>query len=501
MKSGKFFLKAVFVLFITASVIGLSSCTWFKEFVPEFDEENLAAQAVVTVSGGNFSEGNDWLRKNNSYLTINSLASAVLEIEFDFGTETELNTVVLKEKGTAAGVFVIYAYSALGVWEKVYQADGIGAYRICYLEAAATDKIKIEISEISGKTKIETVEIFDVEEKQSAFRVFQDIKFEGNNILAIKNDPLKAASFVSGLKNVTDIVVTNAYGYFHTQVPPGQRNRNPVAEEKYYGVRGTGELSRFENNFNALKSLIDGTQINIWCRPDIDQGDYYGAINAVSTAEFIYRTKDDVITKFSVFLTKYGFYGADFYWDYPSHLYHWRAYNQLVTDTAEYTKVSVTSSLNEFRLDSKAKAVTESFRLLTHDTAINGYAEMFAAVQKAIRSLGLPKEKIVLSLPLYGIDDGGAHYDYASMVTGNNTDGYVGSLGKWANTALITAGEASVSVNFSGFALTRDYTLLSIECGLFGVSLSDVAFDAPYEYEYSLRKAVSEVVSGRIKNT
>ncbi|MDR1940583.1 MAG: hypothetical protein LBQ40_07330 [Clostridiales bacterium] len=486
---------------IILSVSILSACSRYGELIPVFSETDLAAQAAVRVSGeADYFEARDWNGRGGVFLTVNFAGKGVFVV-IDFGKEVSFNSVVIKEKGSSVAEFEISALnSATGEYERLYASSGIGDDRICNVGETTSAKLWVTILKTDGKAKIDKISVYDAGGASEGFRVVEHVKFSDNNIADIRDDAAKAAAFSLHYAAVTDVVITDAYGFFHGQVSPGTRNQNAIAEETYYGARekvNAGQYAankaRFKENLDALRVLIDNPDIRIWCSVGIEQLDYGGALSSIATSEFIFRARNDRNDKLKVFFEENELYGLVFSWNAvpPGHFYEWRAYNQLIDDAAQYANVSVSLSIPNFKVYGSAKQNVEMYILdvayiFNKKGESRAYENAVQTLHRASAGNVFDAKKIVLNIPAYGKTATGDVSPYSDTVTGDADAGFFGLLGKLSD----NYGD----FYFNGFASVRDNTLLAIKAGIMGVGLSNVFDDAPYEYAYSLGGAIAEVI-------
>jgi hypothetical protein len=251
--------------------------------------------------------------------------------------------------------------------------------------------------------------------------------------------------------------------------------------------------------------MTAGKNIRLWLDIDLLHFDRKGNPDNNFTAQFLERTRRDVETKLRE-LRRYGnLYGVSFTWDYPSHPYHWRAISQTLVETDYFTNVAFNIKPWDLNIGAKAKRVVVMFNVIGYDTPDeNGYFGTkyvggAKSIRNAVKSLGLSIDKLVLGVPSFGKATDGSEMTEAYRAAvlsnplgefSNKIDGfkYVGANGNSVETTMF----------FNGYAAVRDKTLFALYDGLMGISLSDMLADAPYSYEYSLHKAIEEVVKGRV---
>lgn len=111
--------------------------------------------------------------------TGNSGDSAV----FRFETETEINTVVLKESGNTITSFRIYAD---GEETPIYGNDYIGGYRYCAFETKEVSSLRIEVLSSDSKWVLTSLEAYLIENRPDDFEVMSYINVDTAYLLSSK---------------------------------------------------------------------------------------------------------------------------------------------------------------------------------------------------------------------------------------------------------------------------------------------------------------------------
>ncbi|MDR3263844.1 MAG: hypothetical protein LBT30_05990 [Clostridiales bacterium] len=503
---------APIIVAVILSVMFLPIGSWFKAATPKFGENIAKSAAVDAGSDGVKYKAGKNLFTGAPYLSFAATDGSVY-IELDFAAERSFDTIVLSEPTDNVGLFRIYKTEG-NAEVLIYESDKIGKYCLCYIEYSLSSKIRIEITESNGAVNLKSVEIYTAARRidsPSPLRVVQYLDFSKTDITVLEGLPTN--DFSGYYDVVTDVVITGAVALYYAAPQKGEKNWFNTCTLTFYGEAGGSPGSqrdtakgnsasemRFEANLDALKRIIGDRNVRIWVRTDIKQKDFDGIDSNKYTAEFIHRTRSDVDVKLTYLVAYYGVYGMNFYWDTPENAYQWGAYGRFVKECSNQVKVFVTVSACNMKLNKKAIQKAEMIDIIGYDTTDkNGYTgtayESGAkAIRNAVKSLGIPKEKMILSISSTGTatDGSGTTVDYGSA-----------ALGKWSNLLYdyqYADGDGNIlksSVYFSGYAVTRDKTLLAIDTGLCGVSLSDALADAPYSYEYSLHRAIGEVKNYR----
>ncbi len=452
---------------------GLSDSLCLNPVKLEFESCNLVQEADIAVSTNSALK---YTLEDNSTLTYWKSGKANgAYIEIDFGAPTEIDTVVLTELTDNVKLFKIYAMTDNG-YASIYEQDRIMTYRLCDLDSTVTDKIKIELSEIYDEVKIGSVEVYNEKRSDEKFRVadYATMAYYSNHLF-------DADYFEDYFEVTTDLILFSA-----------------VHLDKQGNIVFTDGEEIFAEIVEKAKKAIGDKDVNIWCTvlfqfqsddPELDNNDYI--------RNFLKKNMSVITGNLKAFTEKYDLDGIDFDWEHPTELDQFAAYNKLITETAEFTKVSVACTTWNFLFSDKAVRAVDHFNLMSYDifdsrgNHSNIYDGGRAAIEKMI-GFGVPKEKIFLGIP-----------SYCRPVNG---DGYWGSynshpeLGKYGNKIedeiyYIDGEMRSEDVYYNSYTDFRDKTALSLQFGCGGVMIFNMHSDIPFSEENSLHRAVYDALN------
>jgi hypothetical protein len=496
-------------------------------FTLNFTEKNLAldAEIVYTGAGGHYHADENWITEEGKYFAtervLNWLPNSA-GIEFRWKEAIAINAVALAEHTAAKDastnqvippgysdavvLFRIYALGDDGTWNMVYEGDRVGTENIYYLEEQRTTALRIEFSDLNGPMQLETAGVYHLEkiEKKTTngFKVSQYLRMDDNDIVNRIGDP----GFTGYYDVVTDVIIFDAI-YLDANGAP-----------LFYNDPAGGE-ARFTANWKALKTIIGSRPVRVWATVLFDQftespgGGRHKDLDA--TAEMVINNRDAVNAGLKALVEQYGLYGIDYDWEFPNSDRHWTAYNQILSDTSTFTKVSVAISPWGFRAAPEIIEKIEHFNVMAYDIFdLRGYHSTmmtggYEPVDVLLKAGVFPKEKLLLGIPTYGRTtnrSGNAWPEYGKTVVknangmaGGAANGYTGSLGKWTNhiqqfSYKEDGMEKSCSAYLNGYAMVRDKTLFALEAGIGGLMIFRAKCDAPYDYRYSLHRAVKEVL-------
>ncbi len=468
-------LLSVIIIIMTAlgNWFGLSDSLCLNPVKLEFESCNLVQEADIIVSQ---NAALKYTLEDNSTLTYwKSGKDNGAYIEIDFGKLTEIDTVVLTELTDNVKLFKIYAMTD-NAYESIYEQDRIMTYRLCDLDSTLTDKIKIEFTEIYDEVKIGSVQVYNEKRQDENFRVtdYATLAYFANHLF-------DADYFEDYFEVTTDIILFSA-----------------VHLDKQGNIVFSDGEELFSEIVEKVKKSIGDKDVNLWCtvlfqlqsdNPKKDNNDYI--------RDFLNNNMNTITQKLKAFAEKYALDGIDFDWEHPTELDQFSAYNKLITETAEFTKVSVACSTWNFLFSNKAIRAVDHFNVMSYDifdsrgNHSNIYDGGRASIEKMI-GLGVPKDKIFLGIP-----------SYCRPV---NADGYWGSynshpeLGKYGNKVedeiyYIDGEMRTQDVYFNSYTDFRDKTALSLQFGCGGVMIFNMHSDIPFEEENSLHKGVYDALN------
>lgn len=451
------------VLVITMTVLCASMLVACKDIAPAlFSEENLAASAKI-----NRTE-------------INGIKNGRTEI--NFGETKTFNTLVLKEKNDNVTKFQLF-YKRGEEFVMFYEQDRIDQYRVCAFEEINTDILRIDIISTKGKTKVNSVEVYNVQKKEKDIIVSEYMTTEKQVVQRLKDDE----GFRGYFNIMTDLIIIGEIGL--------DSNANIDYRE---------EEQDFIDDLEALRYAMGDNKVRI--RPTIhfDMGSYD------ETRDFINTHKEKIGLTLRDFCVKHDLAGVDFDWEYPQTSSQWKAYDTIINVTAQALNTlgkNVSVALPHWGVRLK-KSTIENIafvNLMSYDIfdSRGDHASIYTAGAEAVAKLnraGVPLNKICLGLSFYGRTtnrSGSAwpdyNYDYNNGAT----------LGKWGNYLesfeYIEDGETKTcDAYLNGYAINRDKTAYAIAAELGGIMIFRAKCDTPYTYEYSLHKAVEEAINQRI---
>ncbi len=466
--------KAVLIILLiavsTSYFFVLTGCS-ARRYEPAFSEPNLAKGAQITGRSDNPTRAIDGKRQTTVALGQDDF------LELDFGEQVTFDTVVLREKGDSVQEFSLSIWQN-DVWEIIYIQDRILQYRVCALERTTTSKLQLSINKSTDAVILQEIEVYNTKKQEKDFRVSQYLRMDKDDIVALEGN----ADFSGYYDVVTDVIIFDTV-YFNADATP----------------HFIGGKAAFDANFQALKRIIGNRSVRIWLTVFFDQYSN-GAKDYDGTVAFLKKNEKQYLKAIGNLVEEYNLYGIDYDWEYPQKARHWIAYSRIVVKTAKITKVSVASApWHGFGLG--AIKAMHHVNLMTYDIFdLRGdHCNIYVGTVESAAGLlnkGFPKEKLYLGLPFYGRTVNKSEHAWPLYSEDFN-------LGKWGNFIADynydANGTAEVSSAYlNGYAMIRDKTATAIAMGLGGVMIFRAKCDMPYSYEYSLHRAIGEVIEERV---
>lgn len=453
------------------SLLGDVDLSVRKPTVPVYEETNLALHA---------SFDNAAAEKNlTDYYSFTTFSLDEGEsVTIDFGKKTSLNSVVLEEDGDNVELFRFYKYVD-GEWEMFYEQQRILSYRLCFFEQIETEKLKIEMVECIEPVKLKNLEVYNLA-KKDPIKVSQYLSFGD---IVSKRDT-GDEGFSGYYDVVTDVIVIGQIRL--------DENGNVTFEK--------GE-EFFAENLQALKDIIGDRPVRIWLTVLFGVKGQNGQSNLDTTKDFLNANLDRIGENLKRdVVEKYGVYGIDYDWEYPTEKAQWRAYGDLINKTAEFTKVSVALAGWGSGVPFDAVRNIEHVNVMTYDMfdGRGDHSNIEVGTVSSMKNMmknGFKKEQILLGIPAYGRDALG------TVEAWPNYRGNEDKLGKFnkivhgvqvhdENGNLVTT-----DAYIQSYAEARDKTKYAQEVGAGGVMLFQAVCDSPYTYEYSLHRGIGEAIN------
>lgn len=476
----------VIILVLTATM--LVGCANFEKYV-DIEEPNLVADAVISAQTSTKNDGNLIDGKDGSVATFTTKGSY---IDIDFNKQVTFNNIVLKESTDNVDLFRIHALVD-GKWEMIYEQDRILKYRMCYVENTTTSQIRIEVVELRDVVKIKELEVYNIAKKDTSdFRVTQYLTIinrdEDKNITTFDLNQVKDDEGFSGNYDVvTDVMLIG--------------NIKLTKEGKVGFLSGITE-EQFAENLTILRQII-GTR-NVKIRATIFNNPY-GDLKEDNA--LLNDKRSEINASVKAFVEKYKLDGIDYDWEYPTKGSHWKTYGQLVSDTAEYTSVSVALPPWGIKFSKDTIDDIDFVNVMTYDLfdKRGDHSNIYVGGIKGIDDLvnsGFDLDQICIGLPSYARTTNGSGDAWPEGAA------FTEELGKWGNIIkdfpYVTKvdgvlQEKTCDAYLNGYAISRDKTMLALQAKIGGIMIFRARCDSPYTYEYSMHRAINDTLTAMKK--
>lgn len=443
----------------------LSACTG-KKRVPEIPENTIEyTKASKKLNDGSL----------NSCITLKKGDV----IEADFEKETEFDTVALYEKGDGCNEFKLYAEKD-GEWELIYDQDRILAYHLCFVGKTTTQKLRLEITDCSDDgVKLREMSVYSADKTDREVRVTQYLRLDVNDFSTLVGD--------SGFS-----------GYYDVVTDPILFGEVSLDENASVCFNHSEEF--FASQLESFRKILGERTVNIWCCVAFDKGE---SRDYETTSNFVRNNIDTISKNLKAFVEKYGLYGIDYDWEYPTKKSHWKAYDLIVEETAKFTEVSVALPPWGIKFSKSAREAITNVNVMAYDLFdgrgdhSSAYTGGYEAIEK-VREFGFDASQILLGIPTYGRTVDKSEYAWPTI---RDDGGDFGEWGKFIENYSYknsdTGENGSADAYLNSYAEARDKTATAIDEEIGGVMIFRAFCDAPFTSEYSLTRAIGEAIAER----
>ncbi|MGN0523898.1 MAG: glycoside hydrolase family 18 protein [Eubacterium sp.] len=462
----KILIAVLAIAVVAASIFGVSAYSFSNSLKPEITEKELSKDALISGNAKGLRGSMPF-----SCWKVNEGDSA----EIDFGKEVTFNTVTLKESGDNIRTFRLYRLNGES-WEMFYEQDRIDGYRMCTFEEITTSKLKIEITQCDNTVKLSGLGIYNQEKNEREIKVSQYLTFGENEIVELRNN--KDQGFSGYYDVVTDVIIIGS-----------------VEMDEDANISFPGGEEAFADNLEALRDIIGDRDVRIWSTVRFDRPESESQSSLDATKDFINNNIDGIVNSISNFVEKYNLYGIDYDWEYPQKRAQWKAYNLMITESAEKFKVSVALPPWGIHLSKSAVKCIEHVNVMAYDLFDDrgDHANIQWGTIDSAKNLlmaGFEKEQILLGIPTYGRTVDGTAYSWPVARGNEETLGKFNSIVKNNEFTDDEGNKQVYDAYIESYAEARDKTAYAQEAGFGGVMIFRAKCDSPYTYEYSIHRAV-----------
>lgn len=483
-------LIALLIAGLMAAIPLFSTATGYGHPQLKVEYEDFAKTAAVYEETDSWG-GNNLVNANYLYWKTADNGSVTL----DFGAEKTFNTVILREMTDNVQLFRLYSSSDGEHFKMFYEQDRIDTFRLCAFEDTTARYLKLEIVEQSGPVRIRDMQVSFAPAEEKDFRV-NGYLTHGNNQIQNRLDD---EGFLGYFDVLTDVIMI------------GETNLDKDGTLYF----NNGE-AQFAADLAALRQAIGGRDVDIWVCVFFRMTNPDSAKDAHDqTAEAITNHIEKIAQNLSDFAQKYDLKGIDFDWEYPSKRSQWKAYDLIINETAAKLAPSnrgISVALPPWGVGLSQKAINnlDCVNLMCYDLfdTRHDHASIYYAGARALEYMqrqGYPKEKVFLGAPFYGRAGENSTNDWPNYSSAYNPQTNTSSLGKFGNQYFTyeydEAGNPIKSnvAYLDGYAEMRDKTATALALGYSGMMVFEVKCDAPYTYQYSLHRAIGEILNQRTK--
>lgn len=442
--------------------------------------DDLTDHAQITASE-NAQDASKLIDDSDSCWTSTTQGSYV-EIAFD--SAVQFNTVTLKEKTDNVQKFEIYYSVGGGEFVFLYRQDRIDQFRLCATEDVTADKIRIVFCAFDDKIALRDIGVYFLKDKAGEFRVnayLNSYATEGGSTQI--QDSIGKPEYDNYFRTLTDVTLIGVVGM-----------KTDGTLEYYAGEEN------FHKDVELLKTLKPDLNVHVTIMLGLVPGDFNGTNKAI--VQLVNEKLPQVQQSLREFVTKHHVDGIDYDWEYPQLPHQWAAYDRLLIATKEAIngrQLSVALWPYGVNLSQDAQAVVDTVNIMAYDQFDergdnSPIYEMGAQAIEYFLKKGFTKQQLRLGIPFYGrtADRYGIWTQFDQ------------SFGKWDNyqegfTYTNADGQQVTSTLFiNGYAMVRDKTALALANDLGGIMIFSTNSDDVATAEYTLHKAVEEVLNQRL---
>lgn len=477
MRKCKLILIALVIVILVGSLAG---CTGVLK-QPDFYGTDLTDGATVSASDNSKSSDKIIGDKSGGWTTKVEGSS----VEITFKQRITFNTVVIEENTDNVMEFNIFYQDGNSEYQFLYKQDRIDKYRLCATEDTSANKIKIVFDKFDKKVSIDNLSVYYLKDRKGEFRVnsYLNSNMVGDTNKTQIQDGEGKPEFEQWFKSLTDVTIIGV-----VNLTTDGRIDYTTGEDNFH--KDVELLNKFNPNMKVHVTILLG----------LVPGEFKKNNNAIKK---VVNEKMDVIqASVKEMVEKHNLDGVDYDWEYPQTPSEWSAYNKLIIGTKKAIngrEISVALWPYGVNFSTEARSIIDTVNIMGYDQFDDrgDHSSIYEMGRKTIDyfiGLKFSREQLRLGMPFYGrtadkyaiwtqFDDSyGKWGNYKDGFTYKNADGV----------------EVESRVYTNGYAMVRDKTALAMANDLGGIMIFSSNSDGSGTAEYSLHKAVSEVISQRM---
>lgn len=473
---------ALIIILMSTFVLVLVGCKKFD--FGEIDANNLMKNAQVSASDNTGKAKNVSDNRNSKWDTKKKGSEIIIE----FTEPTDFNTIVIKEPSDSINEFNIYYKNTNGEFEHLYKQDRIDKYRLCAVKDTKSNTIKIVFDNFEKKTSIEEIEVYNLKNNKSDFRVNAYIvsDLDSNTGKTAVQSKCEDADYAGWFTTLTDVTII------------GNFSLNADGTITY----GTGK-ENLKKDVEIIKTMNPNVKVHVTVMTSLVVNDFKGNNKAIVNLTKNNENFKKAMENIREGVEYCGLDGVDYDWEFPQTSWEWDAYNKLILGTKRAIngrEIAVALWPYRINLSKEAMAAIDTINLMAYDQfdkrngVHSSIYEMGLDVLETVLDVGFTKKQVRLGIPFYGRTADG----YAIWPNYNE------KYGEWINadkdyTYVNADNETITSTNYlNGYAMVRDKTALAIAQDLGGIMIFRSECDIGFTNQYSLHKAVQEAIDQRI---
>lgn len=423
-----------------------------------------------------------FIAKNGTYTKDKLSGRSGAMIDIAFPEPTEVNTLVLYEKGENIMEFEIFAKQG-GEYKQIYKQDKVGSFRYCAFETVETNVLRLVINKVrdDGEFSIENIDVLNAKHERSDFRV------TAYGIIQTILDPANVDP--AHFEVITDFILFEAAVFDKN----GDIKFNDKELSDGTVLDGKEALKIGIKNVKAAAGDDIKLYLNLFgpnAEGEISKEDMH-------TATFE-KYSDKIAQQIKTLLEELDLDGVYFDYEHPTKKSSWSAYSDFlitVGQTIGDKKIGIAIPAWGGSISNRAKEEVDYIEIMGYDWCdYDGYHASFASgggaeVFDFAMKKGYDISKCTLGVPFYSR---GITPETSERSAGYS--GYYDKLGKYGNLYCEDDGTAMYG---NGYQMIYDKAAFAYDTGAGGVMVWHYSCDVRGEEELSLFNAIGAAIKDR----
>ncbi len=412
---------------------------------------------------------------------------------FDFGKEVEINTLVLREKGSKIRSFALYADDET---QPFYVSDVVEDYRVCSFAPRKLSQVKIEVTDCTKGWKLSSAEAYLIDKQPASdFRIMGYVTVESLIDGSLSDDYAEVMGYVTQF-NLISSVYLDGNGELHFKDVTGEGNGEQDFDAALASLRG-------------FMSAGDTVVVTVLGNKDFVGDGFSTTIDRHNAAMGDHGSV--LIDNILAFIQDKGVDGISFDYEYPRSSKDFSNYGNFLLDLRsalderfDGSKL-LTAAIADWNMGANTftkeyMAALDQIEVMAYDLFDgNGYHSAFYNTAYRIidncKANGADLAKINLGLPFYSRPvNKDEFWGMYNEVAGKLDPSGVFDYGSYVN---LDGSKGSALNYFNGPQLIYDKTSYAIDMGVGGVMIWHMAYDTA-DAATSLTHSIADAIADRL---